>query len=194
MKPEIKVEETRDWFPVWEVYQLPEVVDRVTNDAWDKLTDIARKYHVMRTVEEPRNHTFLVRQGGTLVGCFLAVWTPGRTNSHGDRQPDFHMVHTMLSRACRGAEAVQAGRGALAAVFALDDVDRLESWCPENNSESYYFARMCGFQKVGFAAMPWIKNGKEYPVRVVELRRAASGAIRAPARDAHTLPETLKTK
>lgn len=159
------IEETREWMLVWNLYELPEIEDRVTNDDWNRISMIARKYYVMRTVDEKRNHTFLVTSGTDCLGCFLLIWT-----KEPDR-PAFHAVHTLLSRQCRGAKAIEAGKLGIAKAFSLEDVERLESWCPANNPESYLFARLCGFKRVGFAPVEWVKNMQRYPIRVVALSR-----------------------
>lgn len=170
----IEVKESRDWQTVWDIYQMPEIIDRVTNDRWDRTPNETKEFYVKQTVENPKNHTFLVWMDGQVVGCFLTIWQvdPETTEATADGQDKgFHMVHTMLTRRCRGSDGIIAGKKAMDAVFSLDDVDELRSWCPTNNPESFYFARMCGWRKAGIAPEKWVKNGQPYEIRVVKISK-----------------------
>lgn len=165
MSTPLHIEETREWMLVWNLYQLPEIEDRVTDDNWNHTSSIARKYQVMKTIEDKKNHTLLVLRDRDIMGCFLLVWT------HEQGREPFHCVHTMLTRACRGADALQAGKMGIEMAFSLEGVERLESWCPANNPESYLFARLCGFKKIGFAPVEFLKNMQRFPIRLVGLSR-----------------------
>lgn len=161
----LSIEETREWMLVWNLYQLPEIEDRVTDDQWNNMSSIGRRYHVMKAIEEKKNHTLLVLRDRDCLGCFLLVWT------HEKGREPFHMVHTMLTRGCRGADAITAGKLGIAKAFNIEGVEHLESWCPSHNPESYLFARLCGFKKTGFAPVEWVKNMQRFPIRVVSLSR-----------------------
>lgn len=154
----LEITETRDWHLAWNISQEPTIFDRITNDSWG-LCDIGtRANHVRLTVEKERNHTLLVTMREIIMGCFLLD----------EKEEGIYEVHTMLLPVCRGKLAIEAGKLAMAFAFKLSGVKKLVSYCPMNLPEIYLFARYCGFRKAGVAAIKWIKNGIEYPMRVVE--------------------------
>ncbi|MDE2098679.1 MAG: hypothetical protein KGL39_15600 [Patescibacteria group bacterium] len=155
------ITETRDDELVWQISELPEIKDRVTNDAWSALGDDVRRAHVRLIVGNPDNHVFLVRDDQRVVGCFII-----------DRKEDgLFEVHTLLARSCRGAQAIRAGRQAIREAFKLPAVQRLVSYCPGNLPQTYFFAIYCGFHLAGIATWRWLKNGISFPVKIVELNR-----------------------
>ena len=155
----LEITETRDWSLVWQFCQAPDIVERIVNDAWREMGETVRRAHVKLIVENPRNHTLLVRSDDEFLGCFVLVWKAGNTFE----------VHTMLLPRCRGRHAIMAGRMAIQFAFALPDVGHLISYCPANNPQSYLFAIMCGWHKAGIAATQWIQDGIAYPMKIVEM-------------------------
>ena len=148
----------------WQIYQHPEVCDRITNDSWGALDLETRMSHVQLIVENPRNHLLLVRdeeQSGLIVGCFLCD----------QKEEGTFEVHTMLLPGCRGADAIVAGRLGIKHMMGLPGVQRLVSYCPQSHKEILFFALKCGFHRVGLAALTWIKNGVTYPLQTVELNQ-----------------------
>ena len=161
MNPNLQVEETRDADLVWKIASSPEVMDRISNDEWTALGDHVRRTHVGIITRKPENHIILVLDGKRPVGCFVM-----------DAKKDgLFEIHTFLLKSCRGADAIQAGKMAMAFAFRLPETQKLISYCPGNNPESYLFARLCGWHKAGVAAFKWVKDGISYPLRIVEISR-----------------------
>lgn len=158
MRATITIEETRNAKLVWEIASHPAMVDRVVNDTWGAFDRETRQYHVILIVENPANHVLLVRQDGKVCGCFVL-------DAKGDGVLE---VHTMLLPSCRGIDAIHAGKLAMQHAFKLEGVEKLISHCPENLPETLLYASLCGWRKAGVAAFKWLKNGVEFPVKIVE--------------------------
>jgi hypothetical protein len=163
----LTITETRDWRLVWDISQHPAVKDRITDDHWTKFSDEFLAGFVERLVTHPANHVLLVLKDGAPAGCWIMDAKMG-ANKDALGAGVFE-VHTMLLPECRGADALAAGRRAVTYAFTLPDVKKLISYCPAHLPETYLYARLCGFRKAGIAEKKWIKNGQEYPMRLVEL-------------------------
>jgi hypothetical protein len=159
--------ETRDWRLVWDIAQHPAVRDRITDDHWTTFSNDYLAGFVERLVTHPANHVLVVLKDGSPAGCWIMdAKADAKIDSPGT---GVFEVHTMLLSACRGADALAAGRRAITYAFTLPDVKKLISYCPAHLPETYWYARLCGFRKAGIAEKKWIKNGREYPMRLVEL-------------------------
>jgi hypothetical protein len=161
MKQTLSIAETRDASLVWQIASAPEVFERVTNDAWNALGRHVQRTHVDILVANPKNHILLVLDAGVPVGCFAL-------DGKGD---GLFEVHTMLLKSCRGANAIAAGKRAIEFAMRIEGVEKLVSYCPTTNPESYWYARICGFHRAGVAAFQWVKHGISYPIRIVELSK-----------------------
>jgi hypothetical protein len=159
----LTIVETRDWRLVWDISQHPAVNDRITDDQWAKHSKAFLAGFVEGLVTHPNNHVLLVLKSGVPAGCWIL---DARMTALG---AGVFEVHTLLLPECRGADALAAGRRAITYAFTLPDVRKLISYCPAHLPEAYLYARLCGFQKAGLAEKKWIKNGQEYPMRLVEL-------------------------
>lgn len=84
--------------------------------------------------------------------------------------PGVFEVHTTMLRACRGRDAIRAGRMAIKMMFERG-VEKLTSYCPACIPEAMVFAKMCGFKKVGMSSQFWIVGGNGYDVTLVELTK-----------------------
>ena len=153
--------ETRDPDPIWRIVTDASVFNRVCDDAWlsKPLEDL--KAIVLGIVINPANHVLSVMSEGLAVGCFMCARV----------EDGIYEVHTFLTQACRGASAIAAGKSAMAHMFALPDVSKLISVCPQCLPESYWFARRCGWRNVGIGREKWVKFGVEYPVQQVEITK-----------------------
>ncbi len=100
-----------------------------------------------------------VRRRGVAVGAFLLMPIP-----YG------YEVHTLLTRQCRGARALEAGRQGIAFTFQHTSAQRITSRCPETNPASLWFALRNGFEIVDRRA-DWVKHGRAYNSVYVELTR-----------------------
>ena len=80
-------------------------------------------------------------------------------------------VHTALTRHCRGARALEAGRQGIAFIFQHTEARRITSRCPEDNPASLWYALRCGFEITSRQA-DWVKAGRRYNSVYVELNRS----------------------
>ena len=104
----IKIEFTRDWRTVWDIVTDTSVFARICDDAWVEKPLYELMSIVRGIVLNGDNHVPLVWRDGRAVGCFLICAMGGG---------DFE-VHTCLTRAIRGAAAVE-GAAATEAEKAL---------------------------------------------------------------------------
>jgi hypothetical protein len=156
---DICITETRNVETVWSIITNREVFNRICDDSWlakplDELKAIVRGI-----VENPANHIPLVTIYGKVSGCALCY-------ALGDGCFD---IHTCLL--CRGAEAIEAGRAAIAFMFGFPEVLILKSSCPMNMRQTLFFALRCGFKRIGIAPHKWVKNGVEYDIMTVAKER-----------------------
>ena len=158
----MNVIETRDVDAVWKIVTGRDVFPRVCDDNWIHKSLDELKAIVTGLVENPLNHTVLVQDDeGVPIGCFVGIAKGGGNLEE----------HTFMSAACRGWDAIIAGKRAMKLLFTLPDVEKLTSYCPACLPESYWFARRCGWHNAGFAEWRWLKNGIEHLVTLVEVNR-----------------------
>lgn len=155
------IEETRDFELVYQIVATPSVFEGITNDAWFDVGGDIRKSHVKLIVENPENHTLLVKNEDEVLGCFIA-------DNKGEGKFE---VHTMMLPSCRGRDAVIAGKLAVEKIFERDEVKELVSYCPKSIPQTFFFARLVGFKKICDLTSGWIKNGIDWPITIVHLTK-----------------------
>ena len=161
MNREITIQESRDVELIWSLVHDPSVFNRVCDDGWLAKPLDELKAIVQGIVTNPANHIPVVFKQGIAVGCFI-VYAIG--NKIGE-------VHTFMSEKCRGRDAIEAGKMAMREIFLLPEIEKLISFCPENIPESYSFAKFCGWKFAGIANHQWVKDGKSYSIKIVEISK-----------------------
>ena len=158
MSSPITIEETREWQPIWHIMQDPEIYDAICDDNWRALPRDSVRLVLKGIVEDVRNHSLLVVQDGICVGAFVCL----------NKGEGVFEVHTLLTKDCRGADAITAGKAGMAYMLNRPGVEKLTSLCPTNLPAAYLYARFCGFHKAGVSAIKRLQGGIEYPIKLVE--------------------------
>jgi len=160
----IKLKETKRWRVLWRVCSLPDIIERMFDDViFEKMGRSTRnmRLKIRGIVSNPGNHVFRVIFENKFAGCFVLFDLGG-----GDYE-----VHTLLKKEFHGLYAVRIGRYATAFGLNLPYVKKLISFCPNNMPETFLFAKMCGWKSLGELPAKWIKNGVEYGVKGVWIRK-----------------------
>lgn len=149
----MKIELTQDWELVNRVLNTPEMLAAVCPDgvaALDAkaLDDGTRIFLKVQREEE-----------GETLGVFVLQ----------RKFPGVFEVHTCLTKECRGATAVRAGKLGVEWMFLNTEAVRLYSMCPDSNSASMHYAFAVGFRQAFHRAQLWQKGGKMEGATVVEL-------------------------
>jgi len=115
----------------------------------DDASPPAEQFDLTTTIRQPDNFFLLVRRDGKAVGYFGLL----------KRAPAIYEVHTVLSKACRGQSAIQAGCLARDWMFGNAPCLMLVSYCPDNTPQTLLFAKRCGFTLFGQLRHTHTKNG-----------------------------------
>ena len=152
----IVVEPTRDVAYCDGIARQPDLYERMADDRTP-----GREALTLRNVVQWPNIVLKVLQGDKPVGLFLLLFVSRGT----------YEVHTMLTRECRGAQAIAAGRAMLAWMFETTACTRLVSLCPDWCKESRVFARALGGRFTGREENRFVRQGKPAGCVHVEMTR-----------------------
>ena len=108
--------------------------------------------------DDPKHSAWLgVWKGRHLVGAFLFINVGG----------DIAEVHTLMTRECRGRDAVQAGKMALVVAFSKPlfggrPLQSIISNCPATNHAASHYAAAVGFGFQTRYPLAWVKHGERH--------------------------------
>jgi RimJ/RimL family protein N-acetyltransferase len=85
-------------------------------------------------------------------------------------KPQVWEIHTMLSKNCRGRDALRAGQLGIDYMFMVDGAECLMSRCPSDNPASLLYAQMLHFHIIR-SPHDWRRNGQYIVSHHVELTR-----------------------